>query len=94
LLSKGNKGDSILSFKVHSIHRVGETKKSGMGNWFKALASGDWRAGRFSKTLVSPTHLVMPHRLIQKAHYFDVKIDNHVKMFGLSAQGELIESAE
>lgn len=94
LLSKGEEGDSILLFRMHSLHRVSETQVSGIGNWFKALASGDWRLGSFSRTLISPTYLILPHRLIQKAHYHDIQIDEHVKMFGLSARGGLFESTK
>ncbi|MDH5327829.1 MAG: hypothetical protein OEZ68_18220 [Gammaproteobacteria bacterium] len=92
LLSKGADTDSIMTFKMYSVHRIGES--SNKKNWIKAWLSGDRHLGHFSKTLVTPTFMILPHRLIQKAHYHNIKIDRHVKMFGLSDRGGLFESTE
>lgn len=94
LLEQGEPEDGIFSFKLFTIQRMKEFKVSGMVNSFKAYLSGDWFRGEFSKTLVSPTYYILPHRLIQKVHHLDLKLDTHAKMFGVNPKGELVESAE
>ena len=94
LLEHGLTEDSVFYFRVNNVQRVSHQKLKGVSNWFRALATGDWHRGAFSPVLASPRYIVLPHRLIQKAHHHDIRLDAHVKMFGLDAKGELIESAE
>jgi len=94
LLDAGQQDDGIFCFKTFTVQRISEKKVQGWGNWFHAIRSGDWHRGEFPHVLASPTHAILPYRLIQKAHHENIKLDHHVKMYGLTATGGIFESAE
>lgn len=83
--------DCLFMFRLFTIQRMGQQKKTGIGSWFRGIASGDWHHGTFSKVIQSPIYIVMHHRLVQRAHIRGLKFQEPVKMFGISSKGVILD---
>lgn len=80
--------DCILFYRKTMVVRTGEHPHSGIADKFKGWLTGDDRFGEFSPAIASPQYILMPHRLIQRAHGRDIDIPN-ARMFGVSKTGEI-----
>jgi hypothetical protein len=91
LLDQGDDTDSVMTFQRQSVIRIEEKRKEGVVDWFKGLLSGDNSTGVFSPQLSSPVYAIMPHRLIQKLHSFQLSLGNYVRMYGVTNDGGLTD---
>lgn len=80
--------ECLMTFRKYSVVRASEKKRTGFKNWLKIIMSGDTHLGEFSPAITSPHYVLMPHRLVQRAHAREVSLVN-TKMFGITAGGEI-----
>ncbi len=80
--------DCVLAFQKQTVVRTGEKKRRGLGNWIKGLFSGDAHIGELSPPIASPRYLLMPHRLVQRAHDRNLDLDNS-RLYGFTATGRI-----
>ena len=78
----------VLAFQKQSVVRTGEKKRRGLGNWIRGFFSGDAHIGELSPPIASPRYLLMPHRLVQRAHDRNLDLDNS-RLYGFTATGRI-----
>ncbi len=89
LLANGDADSSMMMFRRHAVQRMGEREMEGIRAWWRGRRTGDRHAGIFSPVVVSPQHVLLPHRLIQKAYSARIDFGRNVKMYGITMDGEI-----
>jgi len=86
-----DKDDFIMMFQKNTVLRVAEQNRRGLWRSVRGLISGDRTQALFAPTLLSARHVLMPYRMVQKAHNQGILLGNNVKMYGISKEGGLID---
>jgi len=89
LLEGAQETDSVLEMTRYRVFRESEVKKDGFIRSIKGWLSGDEYQGVFSQVMKDPTYMIMPYRLVQKAHNLKLDFENEVKLFGITSKGGL-----
>lgn len=86
LFDNSEKTDCILVFTRHSVNKIGENRKR------SGLLLRKKRVGNsFSPVIESPRYTILPHRMIQKAHLETTSLPDNLKMFGITAKGDVVD---
>jgi len=86
LFEDSQKEDGMLMFIRHSINKIGENKKRS-GIFFKKKRVSN----KYSPVIESPRYSLLPHRFIQKAHLETTGLPDNMKMFGITAKGDVVD---